>query len=319
VTLEHQEPLLAVDDVHIGFATPAGQLRAVDGVSLELARGKTLGLVGESGCGKTTVARCVAGLLRPDRGSISLAGQELPARRSRKQHRAVQIVFQDPYSSLNPRRTVRSTLRELLAVHGIAKGPIAETRSRELLELVGLPHEALDRYPSAFSGGQRQRVAIARALAVEPRVLVADEPTSALDVSIQATILTLFDELRSRLGLSILLISHDLGTIRTLCDDLAVMYLGRIVEFGPRDRVFEDPRHPYTRALLAAAPRLRGSRATARLKGEPPSPIDRPSGCPFHPRCPRAEARCEVEAPALASPAGLPGATACHFRNEGAA
>jgi oligopeptide/dipeptide ABC transporter ATP-binding protein len=319
MTVVQTETLLAVDDLHVGFRTPAGPLRAVDGVSLELAPGQTLGLVGESGCGKTTVARCIAGVLRPDHGSISLAGEELPARRSRRQHRAVQIVFQDPYSSLNPRLTVRSMLRELLAVHDIAKGPVADVRSRELLELVGLPPEALDRYPSAFSGGQRQRVAIARALAVEPNVLVADEPTSALDVSIQATILALFEELRSRLGLSILLISHDLGTIRTLCDDVAVMYLGRIVEFGSRDRVFEDPRHPYTRALLAAAPRLHGSRAAVRLKGEPPSPIDRPSGCPFHPRCPRAEARCEVEAPALAAPAGLSGVTACHFRNEGAA
>jgi oligopeptide/dipeptide ABC transporter ATP-binding protein len=319
VTVTQTATLLAVDDLHVAFRTPAGVLRAVDGVSLELASGRTLGLVGESGCGKTTVARCVAGLLKPESGSISLEGHELPPRRSRKQHRAVQIVFQDPYSSLNPRLTVRSTLRELLAVHGIAKGRAAEARGRELLELVGLTPDALDRYPSAFSGGQRQRIAIARSLAVEPKVLVADEPTSALDVSIQATILALFADLRSRLGLSILLISHDLGTIRSLCDDVAVMYLGRIVESGPRSRVFEDPRHPYTRALLAAAPRLRGSRTAIRLSGEPPSPIDRPTGCPFHPRCPRAEARCEVDAPALLAPAGVPGVVACHFRDEGSA
>ena len=319
MTVTQTAALLAVNDLHVTFRTTAGVLRAVDGVSLELGSGRTLGLVGESGCGKTTVARCVAGLLKPESGSIRLEGHELPARRNRKQHRAVQIVFQDPYSSLNPRLAVRSTLRELLAVHGIARGPAAEARSRELLELVGLTPDALDRYPSAFSGGQRQRVAIARALAVEPKVLVADEPTSALDVSIQATILALFADLRSRLGLSILLISHDLGTIRSLCDDVAVMYLGRIVESGPRSRVFEDPRHPYTQALLAAAPRLRGSRTAIRLSGEPPSPIDRPTGCPFHPRCPRAEARCGVEAPALLAPAGVPGVVACHFRDEGSA
>jgi oligopeptide/dipeptide ABC transporter ATP-binding protein len=316
VTVTQTATLLAVDNLHVGFRTPAGQLRAVDGVSLELGSGRTLGLVGESGCGKTTVARCIAGLLRPDRGSISLVGQELPARRNRRQHRAVQIVFQDPYSSLNPRLTVRSMLRELLAAHAIATGSAAEARSRELLELVELSPDALNRYPSAFSGGQRQRIAIARALAVEPKVLVADEPTSALDVSIQATILALFEELRSRLGLSILLISHDLGTIRSLCDDVAVMYLGRIVESGPCSRLFDDPRHPYTQALLAAAPRLHGSRTAIRLKGEPPSPIDRPTGCPFHPRCPRAEARCEVEVPALVEPAGAEGVVACHFRDE---
>jgi oligopeptide/dipeptide ABC transporter ATP-binding protein len=318
VTAVGVETLLRVEELHVGFRTPAGQLRAVDGVSLALGSGRTLGLVGESGCGKTTVARCIAGLLRPDSGSIRLGGQELLPRRTRAQHRAVQIVFQDPYSSLNPRLTVRSTLRELLAVHDIAKGAAAEARSSELLELVGLSPDALDRYPSAFSGGQRQRIAIARSLAVGPRLLIADEPTSALDVSIQATILALFGELRSRLGLSILLISHDLGTIRTLCDDVAVMYLGRIIESGPCGRIFDDPRHPYTQALLAAAPRLRGSRSAVRLSGEPPSPIDTPSGCPFHPRCPRAEARCEIEAPPLTPPAGVPGQVACHFRDEGA-
>ncbi len=309
-------PLLSVTGLRVAYGTPAGLLHAVDGVSLDLPSGGTLGLVGESGCGKTTIARCVAGLIRPDAGSISLDGVELPARRSRGQHRAVQIVFQDPYSSLNPRLTVRSMLRELLAAHDLARGAAAEARSRELLSLVGLPGDALDRYPSAFSGGQRQRVAIARALAVEPRVLVADEPTSALDVSVQATILALFADLRERLGLGILLISHDLATIRSLCDDVAVMYLGRIVEAGPLARVFADPRHPYTCALLAAAPRLRGSRAVTRLLGEPPSPIDRPGGCPFHPRCLRAEALCSVEAPQLATPAGATGLAACHFRDE---
>jgi oligopeptide transport system ATP-binding protein len=310
---------LEIEDLSVTFPTPSGQLTAVDSVSLSLRPGETLGLVGESGCGKTTLARCVAGLQAPDAGTIRLDGSALSSRRTRAEHRAIQIVFQDPFSSLNPRLSIRRVLTQLLAVHGLARGAAAEARCRELMELVGLPSSALDGYPSAFSGGQRQRIAIARALAVEPRILVADEPTSALDVSIQATILELFDELRAQLSISILMISHNLAAVRHLCERVAVMYLGRIVEIAPRDQLFADPRHPYTHALLAAAPRLRAVPGTARprLIGEPPSATARPSGCAFHPRCPRAEQLCSVDRPELlAIEGGRPGLAACHFRNE---
>ena len=310
---------LRIDDLSVTFPTAGGPLHALDSVSLALAPGETLGLVGESGSGKTTLARCVAGLLVPDAGTLLLDGVELSAKRSRAEHRAIQIVFQDPFSSLNPRLSVRKVLTQLLAVHDRARGAAAEARCRELMELVGLPAMALDGYPSAFSGGQRQRIAIARALAVEPRVLVADEPTSALDVSIQATILGLFDELRRELSLSILMISHNLAAVRHLCERVAVMYLGRIVEVAPRDELFADPRHPYTKSLLAAAPRIRArsQEQRPRLIGEPPSATDRPSGCAFHPRCPRAEEICSVERPELEPiEGGRPGLAACHFRNE---
>jgi oligopeptide transport system ATP-binding protein len=306
---------LEIDDLSVTFPSAGGPLHAVDAVSLTLEHGETLGLVGESGCGKTTLARCVAGLQRPDAGTLRLDGVELSPHRSRAEYRAIQIVFQDPYSSLNPRLSVRKVLTQLLAVHGRARGAAADARCRELMELVGLPVAALDGYPSAFSGGQRQRIAIARALAVEPRVLIADEPTSALDVSIQATILGLFDELRRELSLSILMISHNLAAVRHLCERVAVMYLGRIVEIAPRDELFADPRHPYTRALLAAAPRMHAARAETRLIGEPPSATNRPSGCAFHPRCPRAEAICSVDRPELEPIEGRPGVAACHFRN----
>ncbi|MDX6569763.1 MAG: peptide/nickel transport system ATP-binding protein [Gaiellales bacterium] len=309
---------LEIDDLSVTFPTPSGPLAAVDSVSLSVRPGETLGLVGESGCGKTTLARCVAGLQLPGSGSIRLDGRALSPRRSRAEHRAIQIVFQDPFSSLNPRLSVRRVLTQLLAVHGLAHGAAAEARCRELMGLVGLPAGALDGYPSAFSGGQRQRIAIARALAVEPRILVADEPTSALDVSIQATILGLFDDLRTQLSISILMISHNLAAVRHLCERVAVMYLGRIVEVAPRDELFSDPRHPYTYALLRAAPRLRVVPGTARprLIGEPPSATARPSGCAFHPRCPRAEERCSADRPELVEIEGRPGLAACHFRNE---
>ncbi len=312
--------LLAADGLHVSFpAGPGHRLTAVEDVSFTLAEGETLGIVGESGCGKSTVAKCLAGLLLPDSGTVSLEGVALPARRTQQQHRAVQLVFQDPYSSLNPRLTVRSVLRELLSFHGLARGEELERRGRELMGLVGLPEDALDRYPSSFSGGQRQRIAIARALAVEPQVVVADEPISSLDVSVQAAILALFADLRDRLGIGIVLISHNLAAVRHVCDRTAVMYLGRIVEVGNRQEVFEDARHPYTRALLAAAPRLRPTpgRLTVRLKGEPPSITARPGGCAFHPRCPRAEAVCALELPELLpAPAGTSHLAACHFREE---
>jgi oligopeptide/dipeptide ABC transporter ATP-binding protein len=300
---------------------PVGRqgLVAVEDVGFEVGPGECLGLVGESGCGKTTVARCIVGLQRPDAGVVRLGGIVLGERRTKAERRAVQLVFQDPYSSLNPRMRTGPMLTELLHVHGIARGAQAAARAAELMGLVGLPVDALERFPTAFSGGQRQRVAIARALAVEPSVLVADEPISGLDVSVQATVLALFADLRDRLGISIVMISHNLVAVRQVCDRVAVMYLGRTVEVGPTGEIFGDPRHPYTQALLSAVPRARRDRTgeRVRLSGEPPSPLSRPTGCAFHPRCPRAEAMCAADRPELLSVEAC-GAreAACHFRTE---
>ena len=295
------------------------RLVAVEDVSFEIANGESLGIVGESGCGKTTVARCVVGLQRPDSGVISLDGVDVDERRSRTERRAVQLIFQDPFSSLNPRMTIGAMLKQLLEFHDLAHGSSAADRSRELLSLVGLPSDALTRHPAAFSGGQRQRIAIARALAVEPRVIVADEPVSALDVSIQATILELFADLRDRLGISLVMISHNLAAVRHVCDRVAVMYLGQLVEVGVTAEVFADPHHPYTRSLLNAVPQVRRDPPMNRLRlaGEPPSALSRPSGCSFHPRCPRAEERCALEEPALVRLTMDPTRqSACHFRDE---
>ena len=248
---------LAAHDLVVSFPVVGGRtLRAVDGVSVQVGAGQIVGLVGESGCGKTTAARCMAGLLTPDSGTVRLDGTQLGARRTAAQRRAIQMIFQDPYSSLNPRLTVRRMLRELLTVHKLVPRAAVEERCRELMGLVGLPAAALDGLPAQFSGGQRQRIAIARALATEPQVLIADEPVSSLDVSVQATILRLFAELRDRLGLAMIIISHNLAVVRQLSDQVAVMYLGRIVEEGGTDELFGSVRHPYARALLAAAPRL---------------------------------------------------------------
>jgi ABC-type glutathione transport system ATPase component len=249
---------LEVIDATVRFPVRGGEpIVAVDSVSLSVPAGGAVGLVGESGSGKTTLARAIAGIQALDAGRIELDGVAT-GRRSREQHRRIQLVFQDPFSSLNPRLKIRGVLTELLAVHGLARGAEADARCAQLMELVGLPVAALDRRPAAFSGGQRQRLAIARALAVSPSVIIADEPVSALDVSIQATILQLFRSIRAELGVGLLLISHDLAVVGQLCEEVAVMYRGRIVERGPRDQVFDDPQDPYTQELLRAVPRVRG-------------------------------------------------------------
>jgi oligopeptide/dipeptide ABC transporter ATP-binding protein len=289
-------------------------LRAVDGVDLEIARGEALGLVGESGCGKSTLGRCIVGLYAPSSGEIRYEGERLPDRRARSQRRRMQMVFQDPYSSLNPRMTVRQVLSELLRVHNMVPRNRVDERCRELIELVGLGARALDAHPRNFSGGQRQRVSIARALALEPELLVADEPVSALDVSVQATVLNLLDELRSKLGLTMLFIAHNMAVVRHVCDRVAVMYLGRIVETAPTETLFSNPRHPYTQGLLKAVPRLvpgHPSEAAA-MEGDPPSPINLPSGCRFHTRCPIAQEVCSRDDPVLAADGGRHLA-ACHF------
>src|SRR5580765_3599753 len=296
---------------------PNAVLRAVDGVDLELARGEALGLVGESGCGKSTLGRCIVGLYTPTAGEIRYDGATLPAKRDRATRRRIQMVFQDPYSSLNPRMTVKQTLSELLRAHDLVPKAQIDARCRELLDLVGLGPRSLDAYPRQFSGGQRQRVSIARALALEPDLLVADEPVSALDVSVQATVLNLLDSLRELLGLTILFIAHNMAVVRHVCDRVSVMYLGRIVETAPVGELFTDARHPYTQGLLRAVPKLvpgRVSEAVA-VVGDPPSPIRLPSGCRFHPRCPIAQAPlCEQEEPALtAGPALSAHVAACHF------
>ena len=319
------EPLLEVRGLAMHFPLRGGLarrarglapelLRAVDGVDLSIARGETLGLVGESGCGKSTLGRCIVGLYTPTAGEIRYGGAVLGAQRERSSRRRIQIVFQDPYSSLNPRMTVRQTLSELLRAHRMVPKERIEARCRELLDLVGLGSRALDAHPRQFSGGQRQRVSIARALALEPELLVADEPVSALDVSVQATVLNLLDELRDRLGLTVLLIAHNMAVVRHVCDRVAVMYLGRIVESAATDELFANPRHPYTQGLLKAVPRLvpgRESEAPG-VVGDPPSPVDLPSGCRFHPRCPIAQRPlCAEQGPALAGPASH--VAACHF------
>src|SRR6478672_9587794 len=295
---------------------PKAVLRAVDGVDLELARGEALGLVGESGCGKSTLGRCLVGLYEPTAGEIRFDGATLPARRDKATRRRMQMVFQDPYSSLNPRMTVRQTLSELLRVHRMVPRDRIDERCRELMDLVGLGARSLDAHPRQFSGGQRQRVSIARALALEPELLVADEPVSALDVSVQATVLNLLDELRERLGLAVLLIAHNMAVVRHVCDRVAVMYLGRIVETAPTGELFETPRHPYTQGLLRAVPRRVPGRVSddAGVVGDPPSPVDLPTGCRFHPRCPLAqEPLCSAEDPALVGASVDAHVAACHF------
>ena len=296
----------------------AGHVRAVDGVSFDIQAGETLCLVGESGCGKSTVGKTILRLQEPTAGQIWLGGTEvttLTEEQMRAHRRQVQMVFQDPYSSLNPRMRVGQIIAEPLENFDIAHGAEKDRQVLALLDKVGLRQDAVARFPFEFSGGQRQRLGIARALALNPRLIVADEPVSALDVSVQAQVLNLLMDLQEEFGLSYLFVSHDLAVVEHIGHRIAVMYLGRIVELAPRERIFAQPQHPYTEALMAAAPiaapKARGARLV--IEGDVPSPINPPPGCHFHTRCPYAEARCRVEAPPLQEIA--PGhVVACHLR-----
>ena len=296
----------------------AGHVRAVDGVSFDIQAGETLCLVGESGCGKSTVGKTILRLQEPTAGQIWLGGTEvttLTEEQMRAHRRQVQMVFQDPYSSLNPRMRVGQIIAEPLENFDIAHGAEKDRQVLALLDKVGLRQDAVDRFPFEFSGGQRQRLGIARALALNPRLIVADEPVSALDVSVQAQVLNLLMDLQEEFGLSYLFVSHDLAVVEHIGHRIAVMYLGRIVELAPRERIFAQPQHPYTEALMAAAPIAAPKARSARLvsEGDVPSPINPPPGCHFHTRCPHAEARCRVDAPPLQEIA--PGhVVACHLR-----
>lgn len=303
-----------------------GQVRAVDGVSLRVARGETLSLVGESGCGKTTVSRCILRAMPPTSGEIHFqlgaggAVVDVAAMRRgdlRDVRRHMQMIFQDPYSSLNPRMTVGDIIAEPLLVNGIGTPASRRDRVLELLDLVKLPRLALSRFPHAFSGGQRQRVGIARALALNPHLVVADEPVSALDVSVQAQVVNLLLELQDRLGLAYLFIAHDLSVVKHMSDRVAVMYVGRIVEQAPTRRLYVAPKHPYTEALLSAVPQPDPRRRAERmiLRGEVADPADPPPGCAFHPRCPYAVDRCRQEVPALVN-AGDGHLVRCHRAAE---
>jgi peptide/nickel transport system ATP-binding protein/oligopeptide transport system ATP-binding protein len=287
------------------FRRVTGQVKAVDGVSFTLHPGRTLGLVGESGCGKSTLGRAILRLQEPTSGQVLLNGKDitaLPQEELLACRRQMQIIFQDPYASLNPRRSVAQAIREPLDVHKIGTSPERAKRVEELLDVVGMSKRVQDRYPHEFSGGQRQRIGIARALALNPSFIVADEPVSALDVSVQSQVLNLIAGLQREHGIAFLFISHDLAVIQHVSDDIAVMYLGKIVEFTSSEELYRNPKHPYTKALLSAVPVPDPTRRRHRivLPGDIPSPARQPSGCPFHPRCPEVVARCRTEVPQLA-------------------
>ncbi len=325
-------PLLQVEDLAVHFRLPLplaerllgrrpGILRAVDGVGFALGRGVTLAVVGESGCGKSTVARLIAGLYRPTRGRIAFDGHDVTAAkdRSRAIRRRLSMIFQDPHASLNPRWRVRDIVAEPIAAFGIAGDARATGRRVDaLLEQVGLSGADGEKFPHEFSGGQRQRISIARALASRPDLILCDEPTSALDVSVQAQILNLMRDLQDELGLSYLFISHDLAVVHHMADRVAVMYLGRFVEIADAAALFADPQHPYTRLLLETIPDLgMTGRDREAVAGEVPSPIDPPGGCAFHPRCPHADARCRQERPVLHPARSGAAQVACHAVEEG--
>ncbi|WP_422773236.1 ABC transporter ATP-binding protein [Plantactinospora sp. WMMC1484] len=308
----------------IVFQRKIGAVRAVDGVDLQLRRGETLGVVGESGCGKSTLAKLLVGLEKPTSGSIDVRGQDmtrLAGGALRRARRHIQMVLQDPYTSLNPRMTVGDIIGEPFDIHpDVVPAGQRKQRVRELLDLVGLNPEHINRYPHQFSGGQRQRIGIARALALQPEIIVCDEPVSALDVSIQAQVINLLEKLQHELGLSYIFIAHDLSVVRHIANRVAVMYLGKIVEIGVEDEIYERPTHPYTQALLSAVPvpdpTLRGQRDQIVLEGDVPSPANPPSGCRFRTRCWKAQEICATQEPALVERERSAHPSACHFAEE---
>ncbi len=324
--MNNNEPLVSIRGLKKYFpikggilSRTCGYVKAVDGVDIDIKHGHTVGLVGESGCGKSTTGRCMLRLIEPTSGSISFDGvqvENLSRRDLRSLRSEMQIVFQDPYASLNPRLKIGDTLAEPFSIHNIGSKQDRDLMVLDLLDKVGLPSDCIKKYPHEFSGGQRQRIGIARAIALKPKFLLLDEPVSALDVSIQAQVINLLTDLKNEFGMSYLFISHDLSVVEKMCDELAVMYLGKIVEVGTADEIFESPLHPYTEALISATPVADPKSGTRRiiLKGDVPSPADPPSGCVFHPRCPIAEKKCSETIPLLMKKTEGGRQVACHLR-----